>query len=115
MSEVIRQASIPHGTTHSNGCRSLLTLIASPCVVIPRLTWMPIEPILRASPAGGGSLADPDPGEAVDQPRLDAAVAERGDHRPLHPADVSVDVVGVRELAQVDDRIGDELARARGR
>ncbi len=47
LSEVIETPSIPHGTTHSNGCRSLLTLTASPCVVTPRLTWSPIEPILR--------------------------------------------------------------------
>ncbi len=48
--DVMRQPSIPHGTIHSNGCRSLLTLIAKPWVVMPRLTWTPIEPILR-SPA----------------------------------------------------------------
>ena len=50
-SEVIRTPSIPQGTTHSNGCRSLLTLMAKPWVVTPRLTWTPIEPILR--PSGG--------------------------------------------------------------
>ena len=61
-SEVTRQPSIPQGTTHSNGCRSLLTLIARPWVVTPRLTWTPIEPILR--------VADPDPGQALDRPGL---------------------------------------------
>ena len=35
-SEVTRQASMPQGTIHSNGCRSLLTLIAKPWVVTPR-------------------------------------------------------------------------------
>src|SRR6266436_6750008 len=50
-SDVIRTPSIPQGTTHSNGCRSLLTLTANPWVVTPRLTCTPIEPILR--PFGG--------------------------------------------------------------
>ena len=44
-SEVIATPSIPQGTIHSNGCRSLLTFTASPCVVTPRLTCTPIEPI----------------------------------------------------------------------
>ncbi len=48
--DVMRQSSIPQGTIHSKGCRSLLTLIAKPWVVMPRRTWTPIEPILR-SPA----------------------------------------------------------------
>ena len=50
-SEVIRQPSMPQGTTHSNGCRSLLTLTANPCVVTPRLTCTPMEPTFL--PSGG--------------------------------------------------------------
>ena len=49
VTEVMRTPSRPHGTTHSNGCRSLSTLIAKPWVVTPRETWTPIEPILRSS------------------------------------------------------------------
>src|SRR3954468_4718218 len=49
VTEVMRTPSSPHGTTHSNGWRSLSTLIAKPCVVTPRETWTPIEPILRSS------------------------------------------------------------------
>ena len=49
MTDVIRQSSMPQGTIHSNGWRSLLTLIAKPCVVTPRLTCTPIEAILRGS------------------------------------------------------------------
>ena len=63
--EVIWQPSIPQGTIHSNGCRSLLTLIAKPCVVIPRLMWTPIEPILRAAPGAGSALGA---GPAVQTP-----------------------------------------------
>ena len=48
--EVMRTPSIPQGTTYSNGWRSLSTLIAKPCVVTPRDTCTPIDPILR-SPA----------------------------------------------------------------
>ena len=47
--DVMRTPSRPHGTTHSNGWRSLSTLMAKPCVVTPRETWTPIEPILRSS------------------------------------------------------------------
>src|SRR5262249_12655469 len=39
VSEVTWQPSIPQGTIHSNGCRSLLTFTARPWVVTPRLTW----------------------------------------------------------------------------
>ena len=49
VTDVIRTPSRPHGTTHSNGCRSLSTLTAKPWVVTPRETWMPIEAILRSS------------------------------------------------------------------
>ena len=112
VSEVIRQASIPQGTTHSNGCRSLATLTARPWVVIPRRTWIPIEPILRASPAGGGSAPTQTPVSPSISPASTPEVADRGDHRPLHQPDVLVHVVGLRQLAQVDDRIGDQLAGA---
>ena len=103
--EVIRAASIPHGTTQSNGCRSLLTLTARPWVETPRLTWIPIEPIFRASRAAAasagsqaaddrplrarGTLGDrrpsrrPDPGQAAEDLGGDAVVGERGDHHPL--------------------------------
>ena len=105
-SEVIRHASIPQGTIHSNGCRSLLTLIAKPWVVTPRLTWTPIEPILRP-PASGR----PDAGQPVDHAGLDARVARapRSITRSM-PPDVLVDVVAVGP--QDHDRIADQLARA---
>ena len=103
VNEVIRQASIPQGTIHSNGCRSLLTLTANPWVVTPRLTWTPIEPILR-------SLRRPDARQPLDRAGLDAVGAERRDHHPLHAPDVVVDVVAVR--AQAHDRVADELAGA---
>ena len=79
-----------------------MTLIASPWVVTPRLTWSPIEPIF--------ARADPDAGQALDRRLASHArrLAERGDHRPLQPAHVLVDVVAV--AAQVDDRVGDQLA-----
>ncbi len=136
LSDVIRAASIPQGTIHSNGCRSLLTLIAIPWVETPRLTWMPIEPILRASPsaaASSGSCAStmvpcgpsaptgiggaPAVQTPVRPSKICAptpCVGEGGDHHPLEQADEGVDVglaapAGARE---VDDRIGDELAGA---
>ena len=49
VTDVMRQFSMPQGTIHSNGWRSLLTLIAKPCVVTPRLTCTPIDAILRGS------------------------------------------------------------------
>ena len=52
MSEVIETPSSPHGTIHSNGCRSFSTLTASPWVVMPRLMWRPIEPILLVGVGG---------------------------------------------------------------
>src|SRR5829696_6244542 len=48
--DVIRTWSIPHGTIHSNGWRSLSTFTARPCVVTPPETRTPIEAILE-SPA----------------------------------------------------------------
>ena len=74
--EVIRTWSIPHGTIHSNGCRSLSTFTANPCVVTPRETCTPIEPILR-SPAHT-------PVRRLAHLGGDALVGQRGDHRPLH-------------------------------
>ena len=50
LTEVMRTWSMPQGTIHSNGWRSLSTFTASPWVVTPRDTCTPIEPILR-SPA----------------------------------------------------------------
>jgi hypothetical protein len=107
----------------------LATLIAIPWVVIPRLTWMPIEPILRAPspreegtvarptgvPCGPGSpegtgASGPDAGQPVEDLGRDAVVAERGDHHPLEPAHVGGDVVAVGR--QVDDRIGHQLPGA---
>ena len=117
LSEVTRQPSIPQGTIHSKGCRSLLTLIARPWVVTPRLTCTPIEPIFRADgPITTGDMlfgpsavgGDPDPGQALDRRRLDAVLGERGDRDPLEAAHVLVDVVAVGP--QRDDRVGDELA-----
>ena len=48
--DVIRTWSIPQGTIHSNGWRSLSTFTASPWVVTPLDTRTPIEAIF-ASPA----------------------------------------------------------------
>ena len=78
--------------------------------MIPRLTWTPIEPILRASPSGGGSAPRPDPGQALDRLRLDPVRAERADRHPLQPPHVLVDVVAVG--AQGDDRVDDQLPGA---
>ena len=47
--EVIRTWSMPHGTIHSNGRRSLSTFTASPCVVTPPDTRTPIEAIFASS------------------------------------------------------------------
>ena len=44
----MRTWSIPQGTIHSKGWRSLSTLIASPCIDTPSRTRTPIEPILRS-------------------------------------------------------------------
>src|SRR3954452_21576588 len=49
MSDVMRTPSSPHGTTHSNGCRSFWTLTAKPWVVTPLETCTPIDAILRSS------------------------------------------------------------------
>ena len=87
--DVMRQWSIPQGTIHSNGWRSLLTLIAKPCVVTPRLTWTPIERDLAR-------LVRPHAGQPLDRAGLDADVGERGDDRALHAADVLVHVVAGR-------------------
>ncbi len=48
--EVMRTWSMPQGTIHSKGVRSLSTLTARPCVETPPETRTPIEAIL-ASPA----------------------------------------------------------------
>ena len=48
--EVTRTWSIPQGTIHSNGWRSLSTLTASPCVDTPPDTRTPIDAIFE-SPA----------------------------------------------------------------
>ena len=134
--DVIRAASIPQGTTQSKGWRSLLTLIARPWVVIPRLTWMPIEPILRASRRSGGerriggghhvslrtrradrdrrSPGRPDTGQPTENLSGDVVLAERRDHHPLEQLDPGADVgrAALAEGGQVDDRVGDELAGA---
>ena len=49
-----RTWSIPQGTIHSNGWRSLSTFTAKPCVVTPRRTCTPIEPILRVAGPDAG-------------------------------------------------------------
>ena len=95
--------------THSNGCRSLLTLTERPWVVTPRLTWTPIEPILR------GSADEPDAGLGPDagQPSI-ARVTPCSARAPIitcsRPPDEGVDVVAVG--GEADDRVGDQLAGA---
>ena len=98
VTEVMRTPSRPQGTTHSNGCRSLSTLMAKPWVVTPRETWTPIEPILRSSTQ---TPVRPSRGPAVD-----ALLGQRGDDRLLHRAQVGDDVVDAH------DRVAHELARA---
>ena len=99
--------------------------MASPCVVMPRLTWIPIEPILRASPPGSAAAPTgvrcgpisprrdrrlargPHAREPVEDLGGDPVVAERGDRHLLEPANICVDVV----VGQSGDRVGDELPR----
>ena len=53
---------------------------------------------------------EPDPGEAVDPLGVEPDRGERADERLLEIADVALDVLSVP--AQIEDRVGDELARA---
>jgi hypothetical protein len=56
--DVIVTPGRPHATAHPNGARSLTTLIASPCFVIPPFTRMPIDAILRSSTHAPTNAAD---------------------------------------------------------
>ena len=99
-------------------------------MVTPRLTWTPIEPILRApEPSGeataagptrvpcgpvspdaiGGSPAVQTPVRPVEDLRRDPVSRERRDHHRLQSPDVGVDVIAVGP--EVDDRVGDQLTR----
>ena len=95
----MRTWSMPQGTIHSNGWRSLSTFTARPWVVTPRETCTPIEPILRSpaqTPVRGLSRAS----AAMPSSRSAA------DHRPLerpHEPGHAVDR---------HDRVGHELAGA---
>ena len=77
---------------------------------MPLWMWIPIEPILRASPAGGGSSPTQTPVSPSNRPRLDAVVGERGDHRraPCLPTKAGTLI----PEPEVHDRIGDELSGA---
>ena len=96
--EVAWVPSPPQATAHWNGCRSLSTFTANPCVVTPRDTWMPMAPIL---PSPG-----PDAGEPVAHARGNALVVQRGDHGRLQ----AVDVGG--HVAHLHDRVAHQLAGA---
>ena len=114
-----------------------MTLIAIPWVVTPRLTWIPIEPILRASPPESASSGE----RAATGVPCGPIVADRDRRRAGRPdagqpvEDLGRDVVGgrvppiitrssaphvgvdvgltaSRHSGQVDDRIGDQLSRA---
>ncbi len=96
--------------------------------MIPPLTWMPIEPIFRASPPGSLGCADrrtlradlarldrrlassPNAGKALKDLGRDPEVAERRDHRLLESSYVREDVSVHR--ADVEDRIRDQLPGA---
>ena len=101
-----------------------MTLIAIPWVVTPRLTWIPIEPILRASPPESASsgerastgvpaapLADrdrrrsgrPDAGQPVEDLGGDIVGGQRARHRPLQRPHVGVHV-GLAALASTPAR-----------
>src|SRR6185437_5927345 len=72
--ELICAPSIPHGTTHSNGWRSLSTFTAKPCVVTPRDTCTPIEPIL---PFGAHTPVSPPRTSASTPSSASAAMSTR--------------------------------------
>ena len=92
---------MPQGTMRSNPRRSVLTLSAKPWSVTHCFTWMPMLAILRP--------ARPHAGEARVPLGGDAERGQRVDQRRLELAQVPVQVLPV--LAQVEDRIADQLAR----
>ncbi len=100
--DVIRTSGSPHATTHENGSRSFSTLTAKPCVEIAA----------RDVHAERGDLAILDPHAGVvgavvrSRARDDADLAERGDDRVLHRAQVRDDV------GDGHDRVAHQLAGA---
>ena len=114
-SDVTPLSAMPHGTMWPNIAMSGSTLSAKPCIDRPRESLTPTAQILRGASELG---ADPHAGEArqpadVGQPE----VAEHVDDELLDRADVGH---GVGDPAAAlpghgEDRVADQLARARGR
>ena len=89
--EVIRTWSMPQGTIHSNGWRSLSTFTARPWVVTPRDTCTPIEPILR-SPAHTPVNGLPRASAAMPSSRSAPTIARSS--RPTNRATPSIAITG---------------------
>ena len=101
--EVTSLSAMPHGIISSNQRSSVFTFSARPWVVTPRLTRTPMAASLRLA-------LDPDADQALLAMRRStpkaAAVSMMAASRR---ADVAAQV---ERVAQLDDGIGDQLARA---
>ncbi len=104
---------MPQGTIRSKSRRSVVTLSAKPCEVMPREMWTPMAAIFFSGiePAGDG----PDAGASGDALRWDGEVSQGADEGLLRAGGRS----RLRrrggfhgEAAEVEDGVADELAGA---
>ena len=112
-SDVTPASGMPHGIMLPNAVMSGSQLSAKPCIVTPRATRTPIAATLRSGRTrrrlvGGHPHAAAALDPAGGQPEAGADL----DQRLLEPADVGDDV---DRVGQRDDRVADQLTRARAR